>query len=72
MLRLITIWPFCGEIVEEIAARDVRFLVPEMNLGQVADLVRAAPSVGRSRRSARSTARRSLPPASSQTIKEMV
>jgi 2-oxoglutarate ferredoxin oxidoreductase subunit alpha len=44
MLRLITIWPFCREIVEEIAARDVRFLVPEMNLGQVADMVRAASS----------------------------
>jgi 2-oxoglutarate/2-oxoacid ferredoxin oxidoreductase subunit alpha len=44
MLRLITMWPFCREIVEQIAARDVRFLVPEMNLGQVADLVRAAAS----------------------------
>ncbi len=44
MLRLITLWPFCREIVEEIAARVVQFLVPEMNLGQVADLVRAASS----------------------------
>ena len=42
MLRLITMWPFCREIVEEIAVRDVRFLVPEMNLGQVAEMVRAA------------------------------
>jgi len=46
MLRFITIWPFCREIIEEIAARDVQFLVPEMNLGQVADLVQAA-SLGR-------------------------
>jgi pyruvate/2-oxoacid:ferredoxin oxidoreductase alpha subunit len=44
MLRLITIWPFCREIVEETAARDVQFLVPEMNLGQVAEMVRAAAS----------------------------
>jgi 2-oxoglutarate ferredoxin oxidoreductase subunit alpha len=44
MLRFITIWPFCREIVAEIAARDVQFLVPEMNLGQVADMVRAASS----------------------------
>jgi len=44
MLRLITIWPFCRDAVEEIAARDVSFLVPEMNLGQVAELVRAAAS----------------------------
>jgi 2-oxoglutarate ferredoxin oxidoreductase subunit alpha len=42
MVRLITMWPFCRDAVETIATRDVHFLVPEMNLGQVAELVRAA------------------------------
>lgn len=44
MLRFITLWPFCGEIVTDMAAREIEFLVPEMNLGQVADLVRATSS----------------------------
>lgn len=46
MLRLVTLWPFCEEIVGELAATGADFLVPEMNLGQVAGLVRSA-SLGR-------------------------
>jgi len=42
LLRLITIWPFNPGPIAELAQRGVGFLVPEMNLGQVASLVRAA------------------------------
>jgi 2-oxoglutarate ferredoxin oxidoreductase subunit alpha len=35
-LRLITIWPFCGETLARLGQRAKRFLVPEMNLGQLA------------------------------------
>ena len=34
--RPITIWPFCGDRLAAIGARVKRFLVPEMNLGQLA------------------------------------
>jgi 2-oxoglutarate ferredoxin oxidoreductase subunit alpha len=35
-LRLGTIWPFPQEIVEEVAERIHRLIIPEMNLGQLA------------------------------------
>ncbi|MHC4609640.1 MAG: 2-oxoacid:acceptor oxidoreductase subunit alpha [Planctomycetota bacterium] len=35
-LRLITIWPFCGEKLAAIGRQVSRILVPEMNLGQLA------------------------------------
>jgi 2-oxoglutarate ferredoxin oxidoreductase subunit alpha len=35
-LRLITIWPFCGEKLAAIGRQVNRILVPEMNLGQLA------------------------------------
>ena len=35
-VRLITIWPFCGERMAEIGRQVKRILVPEMNLGQLA------------------------------------
>ena len=40
LLRLITIWPFPDWLIAETPG--ARFLVPEMNLGQVAGMVRAA------------------------------
>lgn len=42
LLRLITIWPFCSRPLAELAGRGASFLAPEMNLGQVAGLVRQA------------------------------
>jgi 2-oxoglutarate ferredoxin oxidoreductase subunit alpha len=42
MLRLITLWPFCSEVIGDLAKLGVEFLVPEMNLGQVADMVQSA------------------------------
>lgn len=42
LLRLITIWPFNDGLIGELAKPGVSFLVPEMNLGQVYSLVRAA------------------------------
>lgn len=42
LLRLITLWPFNGAPIEELSSEGASFLVPEMNLGQVADLVRSA------------------------------
>jgi 2-oxoglutarate ferredoxin oxidoreductase subunit alpha len=35
-LRLITIWPFCGELLADMGRRVRKILVPEMNLGQLA------------------------------------
>jgi 2-oxoglutarate/2-oxoacid ferredoxin oxidoreductase subunit alpha len=35
-LKLKTIWPFASEIVEHVAARLHRVIVPEMNMGQLA------------------------------------
>ena len=35
-LRLITIWPFCGEKLARVGQQVKRLLVPEMNLGQLA------------------------------------
>jgi len=35
LLRLITIWPFPDDIVEEVSAQVDRVLVPEMNYGQL-------------------------------------
>ena len=35
-LRLITIWPFCGERLTDIGKQVSKLLVPEMNLGQLA------------------------------------
>ncbi|MFH1060384.1 MAG: 2-oxoacid:acceptor oxidoreductase subunit alpha [Pseudomonadota bacterium] len=40
LLRLITLWPFGPAPLAGLAARGCSFLVPEMNLGQVAGLVR--------------------------------
>lgn len=42
LLRLITIWPFDGELISRVAQEARGFLVPEMNLGQVDGLVRSA------------------------------
>lgn len=42
LLRLITIWPFNDALISGLAKPGVKFLVPEMNLGQVYSLVRAA------------------------------
>jgi 2-oxoglutarate ferredoxin oxidoreductase subunit alpha len=42
LLRLITIWPFDEKIIAGLAGKGARFLVPEMNLGQLAGLVKAA------------------------------
>jgi 2-oxoglutarate ferredoxin oxidoreductase subunit alpha len=39
LLRLKTIWPFADREVSELCRRVPRVLVPEMNRGQVADLV---------------------------------
>lgn len=41
LVRLMTIWPFDPKTVSLHASRGARFLVPEMNMGQVAELVRA-------------------------------
>jgi len=35
MLKLITIWPFPGHIVEAVAAKAKKIIVPEMNYGQL-------------------------------------
>lgn len=35
-LRLITIWPFCGDVLAELGKKVKRIVVPEMNLGQLA------------------------------------
>ncbi len=40
LLRLKTLWPFPGREVRDLAGSVKRILVPEMNRGQVADLVR--------------------------------
>jgi 2-oxoglutarate ferredoxin oxidoreductase subunit alpha len=42
LVRLVTIWPFDPEIISPHACRGARFLVPEMNMGQVAEMVRSA------------------------------
>ena len=34
-LRLITIWPFCGERIAELGRQVRKILVPEMSLGQI-------------------------------------
>jgi 2-oxoglutarate ferredoxin oxidoreductase subunit alpha len=36
MLRLITAWPFPGDRIVQLAERGCRFVVPELNLGQMA------------------------------------
>jgi len=35
LLRLVTIWPFPEEAVEQVASRVDKILVPEMNYGQL-------------------------------------
>jgi 2-oxoglutarate ferredoxin oxidoreductase subunit alpha len=35
LLRLITIWPFCRQAVEKHISRYKKFVVPEMNMGQI-------------------------------------
>jgi pyruvate/2-oxoacid:ferredoxin oxidoreductase alpha subunit len=47
MLRLITLWPFDKVIIGDLAGNGVSFLVPEMNLGQLAELVSAAAGASR-------------------------
>jgi 2-oxoglutarate ferredoxin oxidoreductase subunit alpha len=42
LVRLVTIWPFDPKAISQHASRGAKFLVPEMNLGQVAELVRSA------------------------------
>ena len=41
LLRLKTVWPFPGKLVADIAARVKHIIVPEQNMGQVYNLVRA-------------------------------
>ena len=36
MLRLITAWPFPGDRIAQLAGRGCQFVVPELNLGQMA------------------------------------
>ena len=36
MLRLITVWPFPGDKIREIARQVKAFVVPEINYGQIA------------------------------------
>jgi 2-oxoglutarate ferredoxin oxidoreductase subunit alpha len=40
MLRLKSIWPFPGEVIEQWGDRYEEFIVPETNLGQVSQVVR--------------------------------
>ncbi|MTV48081.1 2-oxoacid:acceptor oxidoreductase subunit alpha [Heliobacillus mobilis] len=42
MLRLITIWPFPEEALRQLAEKVKAIIVPEMNLGQVVDVVKSA------------------------------
>ena len=42
LLELLTLWPFPEELVSEVAQQADAVVVPELNLGQVALLVRAA------------------------------
>ncbi len=35
LLRLVTIWPFCRQAVEKHISRYKKFVVPEMNMGQI-------------------------------------
>jgi 2-oxoglutarate ferredoxin oxidoreductase subunit alpha len=42
LLRPVTLWPFDKSLLSKHAADGQRFLVPEMNLGQYADLLRSA------------------------------
>jgi len=41
MLRLKTLWPFANNTVQEVSKHTKRIFVPEMNMGQVAGLIRA-------------------------------
>ena len=36
LLRLKTLWPFPGEEIQEVGEKVQKFIIPEMNLGQVA------------------------------------
>ncbi|RJR44917.1 MAG: hypothetical protein C4576_12660 [Desulfobacteraceae bacterium] len=47
LLRPVTIWPFDRFLFAGAAGRGKRFLVPEMNLGQMTELVRSAAGGGR-------------------------
>ena len=40
LLKLTTLWPFAGEAVKDVCAAVKAVVVPEMNLGQIADEVR--------------------------------
>lgn len=42
LVRLVTVWPFDPKAISPHASRGARFLVPEMNMGQMAELVRSA------------------------------
>jgi 2-oxoglutarate ferredoxin oxidoreductase subunit alpha len=42
LVRLVTVWPFDPKTISPHASRGAKFLVPEMNMGQVAELVRSA------------------------------
>lgn len=54
MIRPTTLWPFPGEALEAAASRGVPFLVPEMNLGQLAlEVERVAAGRSRVRRLSR-------------------
>jgi 2-oxoglutarate ferredoxin oxidoreductase subunit alpha len=42
MIRLKTIWPFPEKVIQEISQRAKNIIVPEMNYGQLIDVVKAA------------------------------
>jgi 2-oxoglutarate ferredoxin oxidoreductase subunit alpha len=42
LLRPITLWPFDKSLFSKYAQEEQRFLVPEMNMGQFAELLRSA------------------------------
>jgi 2-oxoglutarate ferredoxin oxidoreductase subunit alpha len=42
LVRLVTIWPFDPKTISRHASEGATFLVPEMNMGQVAEMVRSA------------------------------
>jgi 2-oxoglutarate/2-oxoacid ferredoxin oxidoreductase subunit alpha len=42
LLRLVTIWPFDYRLFPPLASAGCRFLVPEMNMGQLSHLVRSS------------------------------
>jgi 2-oxoglutarate ferredoxin oxidoreductase subunit alpha len=72
MLRLVAIWPFDGEILARLASQGARFLVPEMNLGQVAELVKSAAGGGKAAALTQVNGTTISPARILETIEEMI